>query len=84
MLYLSNFHCLEITYLSATNSKGSRVKIYSPRFEQSVIVSYNYEFSTVCDIAQDYLEKLGFEFIGKAESKFGYYLISSTFKPLKK
>jgi hypothetical protein len=84
MNYLQNFHCVEVTYLSPTNYLGSRVKIHSARFKESVIINYDYQFSTVCEIAQNYLEKLGFQFIGKAESKTGYFLISSTFEPLKK
>jgi hypothetical protein len=84
MNYLQNFHCLEITYLGPTDYKGSRVKIYSHRFEETVIISFNHEFVDISDIAQNYLESIGFEFIGKSESKTGYFLLSTTFKPLKK
>lgn len=83
MKTLPNFHVLTISYIGATNFKSSRVRIKSDRFEQSKIINYNHEYNNVGDIAQDYLERNGFEIIGQAESKDGYYLISTTFEPLK-
>ena len=84
MSYLKNFHVLHVTYVGPIHDKGSKVKIYSNRFDESISIPYDHEFSTISDTAQNYLEKLGFEFIGKAESKQGYFLISLTFKSLKK
>lgn len=84
MKNLENFHVLKASYLGPTNTKGSRVKIESERFKQKIIIPYNYEFAYTLPIAQKHLEKLGFELIGQAEGKNCYYLISSTFKPLRK
>jgi hypothetical protein len=81
--YLQNYHILKINYLGATNYKSSRVKITSERFEQSRIINYDHDYNSIADIAQAYLEKKGFKFIGKGESKDGLYLISTTFEPLK-
>ena len=84
MEHLENFHIIEVLYVAPTNSTGSRVKIISGRFDQSIKIPFNHEFNNVYDIAQAYLKNAGFSFVGKAESKTGYFLISTTFKPLKK
>lgn len=80
---LENFHVLEVKYLGATNTKGSRVKIYSHRFKQSVITDYDYSFSNSYEIAQNWLNKNSFKLIGKGEGKDCYFIFSETFKPLK-
>ncbi len=80
---MKNLHTLEVTYLGATNSRGARVKIYSPRFDQSVIIPYDYQFTNISEIATAYLLDKGFEIIGRSDSKNGYYLISHTFEPIK-
>lgn len=84
MEHLQNFHIIEARYVAPTNSTGSRVRLISHRFNQTKKIPYNDRFNNTCEIAQAYLENLGFELIGKAESKTGYFLISTTFKPLKK
>ena len=84
MIYLQNYHVIKVTYLLPTNSRGSRVKLYSERFEQSLIIHYDYRFANTYEIAQDYLVSIGYVLTGKAEGKGCYYLISETFKPFKK
>lgn len=81
---MKNYHVLKVSYLGATNSRGSRVKISSERFQQYVIVSYSYKFNNTADIAEDWLKYNNFEIIGCAEGIDCYYIISSTFEPLKK
>ena len=80
---LQNFHIIEVTYLKPTNTLGSRVKLTSHRFEQSIIISFDYECGYSDTTAQKWLLSNGFELIGKAESLKGYFFISSTFKGLK-
>lgn len=81
---IKNYHILKVTYLGATNTTGSRVKIASERFKQSRVIPYNHEFNSTKDIAADWCAKNGFELIGAGEGKDCYYLISTTFEPLKK
>ena len=83
MQILPNFHIIEVTYLGPTNNLGSRVKLTSHRFKHSIIISYDYECGWTDSTAQKWLISNGFELIGKAESKNGYFFISSTFKGLK-
>ena len=79
----TNYHVFAIKYLGATDTKGSRVKITSQRFEQSVTISYNYEYSNIYEMAQEKLESMGYEITGMGETPSGYVLMSTTFEPLK-
>jgi type II restriction/modification system DNA methylase subunit YeeA len=82
---MQNYHVITAIYIGPTNEKGSRIKLHSDRFEQTVIISFNHEtFRQTDEIAIDYLQSKGFDIIGKAEKKDGYFLISNTFEPLKK
>ena len=80
---MKNLHAFKITYLGATNTQGSRVKITSLRFNQSKTLSYNYEDRDSTDTAKKYLISLGFDIIGQAEDIKTMLILSTTFKPLK-
>lgn len=80
---MKNYHLLQIKYLGATNYNGSRIKIISKRFEQSVTIPYDYKYDNTCEGATAYLESKGYEIIGKGEFGDSYILISTTFEPLK-
>lgn len=62
---------------------GTRVKIISERFKQSVTIGYDHEFNSAVDIAEDYLVKNGYILTGKGEGKYHMYILSTTFEPLK-
>lgn len=83
MTQVPNLHVLIVKFLGATNSRGARVKITSERFEDSITISYDYSLNGTLDIATNYLTNKGFTIIGQAEGKDHYYIISSTFEPLK-
>lgn len=80
---LNNFHVLTVTGVPATNTEPYKVKLFSERFRHSVILHYSNELPYSFDVAEKYLKENGHELIGKAEGKDCYYIISSTFKPLK-
>lgn len=75
-----NFHLIEAKFLPATNNLGDRVSIYSHRYNAKIIINYDYGCNSVAEIATKKLEQLGFAITGKAETKHGYALLSSTFK----
>ena len=84
---MKNYHLIQAKYFGPTNTRGSRIKLTSGRFEQSVTIPYNYEFNTARDIAIDYLEKNGHNVVGSGEID-GHYVIvvdatDHVFKPLK-
>ena len=81
---MENVHLIEVKYLGATNTQGSRVKITSKRFNQSKTIPYNHSFDSIADIAANFLKSKGFKIIGKAEAgKDADALISTTFEPIK-
>lgn len=78
-----NYHVLKIDFLGPTNTKPSRVKITSERYEESIIISYDHQYNSSKEVAAAWLEKMGFNIIGAGQSKNGYYIISDTFQSLK-
>ncbi len=87
MTQLPNFHVLIIKAIGATNTEPARVKIISERFKQSIKIPFTNNpgaSNPATDSAMEYLEKIGYELIGKGEGKDHMYIITSTFEPLKK
>lgn len=80
---LNNFHVLTATGVPATNTEPYKVKLFSERFRHSVLLHYSDDAPYSFDVAEKYLTDNGYELLGKAEGKDCYYIISSTFKPLK-
>ena len=84
---MKNFHLIEARYFGPTNTRGSRIKLISARFEQSVTIPYNYEFNNARDIAMDWLEKNGHNVVGSGEVGPHYVIVvdhkDGMFKPLR-
>jgi hypothetical protein len=78
-----NYHIIEVKYIGATNTKGSRVKMYSERFKTSKTIAFNYSFNSIDEMAIEYLKKNGFEVLGSGEIKGGIAIITSTFEAIK-
>lgn len=88
MARIPNFHVLRIKYLGATNTRGSRVKIISDRFKQSITIPFDHALNNPEDMAAAYLAgnakcNVGtvpiYNIIGLADG----YVITDTFQPLK-
>lgn len=79
---ITNYHILTVKYLGPTNSRGSRIKLISERFEQSHTFAYDYSGNTL-EQAIRKAQELGFNVIGTGEGKDVYFLITDTFKPFK-
>jgi len=80
---LENFHAFKVTGVPATNDKPYKVKLFSERFRQSVLLDYSSDTPYSFDVAEKYLKENGFEVIGKAEAKDSYIILSTTFKGLR-
>lgn len=80
---MKNLHAIEIRFIGPTNTKGARVKLTSCRFNESIIINYDYSKNSIYEIAQEYLESKGFNIIGLAETQKGYMLLSDVFKSIK-
>lgn len=78
-----NLHAIRARYLGPTNYRGSRVKLTSERFKDSVTLDRNYE-GQAYDQAEKWLIEQGFDLVGVCELKDGDYLfLSTTFLYLK-
>ena len=41
-VHVPNLHIIKVSFIGATNTKGSRVKMYSERFKKGKIIGYDY------------------------------------------
>lgn len=81
---MKNFHLIQVTYMPATNTLPTRIKLSSARFEQSIIIPYGYNDSHMTETAERYLQEKGFEIVGLCElGKGDMGIITNTFKGLK-
>jgi hypothetical protein len=80
-------HLIEVKYLGATNTRGSRVKITSLRFNDSVTIPYDYTYNSIDDIFEAWLKQhdndLGIVSKGYNEHNFTYIYGVSVFEPMK-
>ena len=74
---MKNLQMLEIKYLSATNTKGARIKIIDTRFKASITLSRDYE-GDMEDQAFEYLTSRGFNIVAKCynETPGALYLLA--------
>ena len=81
--YVSNLHLFSVKYIGPSNSRGSRLKIESKRFGQSITLSYDYKIGNIKDQAVQYLQSKGFDILGTGEFGNVDIIVSNTFNPLK-
>jgi len=64
---MQNYHGIVVKYLPTTNTRGSRVKLISARFKDSVTLSYDYEYNHCVDMAAAWLKDHGQVIAGQCE-----------------
>jgi hypothetical protein len=79
-----NMHAILVKYHGPTNTRGSRVSMYSYRFNVRVSVSYDYDKRDIGEMAYNALVRRGFNIVGISEVKEGYILLSNTFDSIKR
>ena len=81
---LPNYHIILVSYLGATNSRGSRMKLTSLRFNDSLTLNYDHSFNSGKEQAIKYLHETGFEPIGAGydQKKQDSLIICKTFNSL--
>lgn len=79
---MENYHIIEATYKGPTNTLGSRVTLYSARFNKHKTIPYDYQRNNIEEMAADYLTANGFEVVGGGESASGFSIITKTFKTI--
>ena len=77
---LPNYHLIVVSYMGATNTRGSKMKLTSLRFGDSVLLSYDYSFNQGKDQAIKYFDPIG---AGYDEKKGDSIIICKSFNSLK-
>ena len=86
---IENLHGIRVRYLPATNFRGSRFKMISLRFGDSITMSYDYSRNSVMDMATDWLQLHNQDILGQCEDSLGgagYIMLKAQdngFTPLK-
>lgn len=84
---MQKVHLIEVKYLGATNTRGSRVKFTSLRFKDSVTISYDYKYNQINEMFEAWLKDLnndlGIVSIGYNEINNTYIYGVSVFEPMK-
>ena len=82
---MENLHLIHAKYLGATNSRGSRVKLTSYRFNDSVTIPYDYGKNSIVGMACAWInERYGTDaIVGSGESPTGYIIALNVFEPLR-
>lgn len=83
---MTNYHLIQVKYVGASNTRGSRVKLTSLRFpSDSVTLSFSYRHSSMIDQALEFLKEAKFKVSGYGydELKGVYVICSTTFEPIK-
>ena len=76
---MKTYRAFEIKYISATDTRGTRVSIKDLLFNKSKRIPYNYEFDNIHQIAESYLTGIGIECCGVSETPKGYILFTDNF-----
>ena len=53
---MNHLHLIKVKYISATDHKGTRVRITSTRHNKSKIIPFDYRFDNALEVAKDYLK----------------------------
>lgn len=81
---MKNYHLIKVRFYSPTNFKGARIGLISTRFNQRVVLDFDYTFNGPADQAAAWLREHGFNIIGQCELSYNETgIITDTFKPLK-
>tara|TARA_Y100001963_G_scaffold155785_1_gene247820 strand:+ start:1094 stop:1414 length:321 start_codon:yes stop_codon:yes gene_type:complete len=57
----NHYKQLNIKYLGATDTKGSRIKITDTRLKESKTISFDYKFNSILEIVIDYFIENGYK-----------------------
>lgn len=80
-------HLIEVKYLGATNTRGSRVKVSSLRFNDSVTIPYDYSYNNIAEIFEAWLKELnndlGIVSVGYNEKTGAYIYGVNAFEPMR-
>ena len=73
------FRTFEIKYLRTTNTKGPRVRIKDLNNNKTKIISYDYEFNNIWEIAIKYLNSKNIKITGRSHNSETDLLFTNDF-----
>jgi len=80
---MKSFHLIHVKYHGATNTRGSRVSLYSERFKKRISIPFDYTYNDIADMAEKKLLEFGFDIVGQGESVNGScVIVTNTFRTL--
>ena len=53
---MKHLHLIKVKYLSATDHRGSRVRITSTRHNKSKVIPFDCKFDNALEVAKEYIE----------------------------
>jgi len=56
---MQNVHLIEVKYIPASRTKGSRVKFTSLRFKDSITIPYNHAYNSIDEMFLGWLKDVG-------------------------
>ena len=74
---MKNTRFFLVTFIGPTNFRGARVKIRDLRHRKTKVISYNYEFRDIIDMAGHYLKSLGIDCHIQGENEDKGYLLGT-------
>jgi len=77
-----HYRMFEVRYLSATDTKGSRLKIVDERNNKSKTLGRDYKYNVGGDQVIGYLHHIGIEVIGFATTDEKDFIFTSDFKTM--
>lgn len=80
-----NAHLIRISYALATDSRLSRVRLASQRFERNAVtIPYDHRYNNTFDIAEAWLKTHGYTIVCSGEMPGAYWAAVKEFQPLRK
>ena len=84
---MQRVHLIEVKYMSATNKRGSRVKLTSLRFKDSATISYDYAHNSIDEMFEAWLKELNndLNIVSKGYNEYNntYIYGVTVFEPMK-
>lgn len=76
---MENLRAFEISMVSPTDHRGTRVKIKDLRHKKTKIIPYSYEFNSCKYEGEVYLKSLNIPCLYTCETEKGYIILSNNF-----
>ena len=77
---MKNHRVFTVRFLRETNTKGARVSITELHNNKTYkkVISYNYDYDTARQAAENYLKALGLNLVGYGETNYGCVILSDS------